>query len=117
MTNNCFDDSRLAVLQLPAGSLGEPRQVECSFEEMRGNRLSIECSIAVPCSTAVSVNYEDALFLGEVISSSALTGGWALEIQVEQILSGLNSLMALRKQLMVGQAVTPLTAVPVGARD
>ena len=117
MTNYCTGDFQLAVLQLPAGSLGEPRQLDCVFQEMRGSRLSIECPVGVPCSTAVSLKFEDAMYLGEVMSSSTKAGSWQVEIQVEQVLSGLGSLMALRKQLMSEQTVSPLAAVPAGVRN
>lgn len=52
-------------------------------------------------STAVSVEYNDSLFLGEVIGCRS--GGediWRMDIKVEQILTGLQNLMALRAGLL-----------------
>lgn len=116
--NYCYsEESRQAILQLPSGSLGEPRQVDCSFQEMRGARLSIESPIPVPCTTAVSVKFEDAMYLGEVINSSQVNGAWHLDVHVEQILSGLTSLLALRKQLMSESVSTPLVGIPAHSRN
>jgi len=50
--------------------------------------------------TVLSVEHNDVLFLGEVVRST-LWGNeqWAIDIKVEQTLTGLHSLMILRAQL------------------
>ena len=63
------------------------------------------------------MKFEDALYLGEVIASNAVDGTWQLDIHVEQILSGLASLVALRNQLMSESVSTPLAGVPAGSRN
>lgn len=115
MTYTAFEDFNDASLRIPSGALGEIREVECSFQEMRGTRLTVECAYPVDLSTAVSVKYEDALYLGEVMKATGVSGRWLVEINVEQILSGLNSLLALRKQLMSEQTVSSFAAVPAGS--
>lgn len=117
MTYTAFDDFNAATLQIPSGVAGQVREVECSFQEMRGTRLSIECSQPVSISTAVSVKYEDALYLGEVMTSTGVNGKWILEVNVEQILSGLTSLLALREQLMSEKTVSPFAGVPAASRN
>jgi hypothetical protein len=67
-------------------------------------------------SSPVSVEYNDAMFLGEVIiCQPAGDGNYRVEIRVEQILTGLQSLIALRAGLLGSAApVTPSGFVPVG---
>jgi hypothetical protein len=82
--------------------------MECGYLEFRGRSLCLASAAVVPAGSAVSVEYGDALYLGEVVRSTARDGQWIVEIGVEQILSGLNSLLALRKSLM---CETPLSAM------
>ena len=117
MTYTAFDDLNDATLQIPSGVPGKNLEVDCLFQEMRGTRLSIECSVPVSTSTAVSVKHEDALYLGEVIKAAGVNGKWLLEINVEHILSGLSSLLALREQLMSEKTVSPFAAIPAGTRN
>lgn len=85
---------------------------------MQGKRLTVDATEDVPVSSPVSVEYDDALFLGEVVTCAAHEKGWTVEIKVEQILSGLQSLMALRARLLSESiAQAPLTLVPLGARN
>lgn len=62
----------------------------------------------VPLFAVVSVECEDQLFLGEIITSVATTSGsWRVEAEVERVLNGLQSLMNLRSKLVdagVGRA-------------
>jgi hypothetical protein len=91
-----------AVIQLASPDpSGRKRRVPCSFQGSHSKRLSLQACEAIPVSSAVTVEFNDALFLGEVV---ACTGGanraCDIEIEVEQILSGLQSLMALRSHLL-----------------
>jgi hypothetical protein len=96
------NDAPSAVIQVasPDGD-GKKRTVSCSFHGSEGKRLVLTASESIPVSSAVSVEFNDALFLGEVV---ACTGGGNrtcdIEIKIEQILSGLQSLMALRSHLL-----------------
>ena len=54
----------------------------------------------LPTSTAVGVEHNDLLFLGEVVRSTCWGNHeWAIDIKVEQTLKGLESLRILRAQL------------------
>ncbi|MGI8962035.1 MAG: hypothetical protein ACR2IV_20215 [Bryobacteraceae bacterium] len=96
------NDAPSAVIQLASPDAdGRKRTVPCSFQGSEGKRLVLHANEPVPISSAVSVEFNDALFLGEVV---ACTGGvnrsCNIEIKIEQILSGLQSLMALRSHLL-----------------
>ncbi len=61
----------------------------------------LESAERISLSTPVSVEYNDAMFLGEVLHCQATANGqYHIEIIVEQILTGLQSLMALRDGLL-----------------
>jgi hypothetical protein len=96
------DGAPSVVIQLASsGSDGKKHSVPCSFQGSEGKRLVLQANESVPVSSAVTVEFNDALFLGEVV---ACTGGanksCDIEIEIEQILSGLRSLMALRSHLL-----------------
>jgi hypothetical protein len=84
---------------------------------MHGKRLSLEAGEALPVSSVISVEYDDELFLGEVVSCVETEQGWNLQIKVEQILTGLQSLMALRARLLSESVPQPLRLLPIGARN
>jgi len=68
---------------------------------MDGKTLRLEAPERISMSAPVSVEYSDAMFLGEVIGCQRGSGGvWELNIKVSQILTGLQSLCALRAQLL-----------------
>ena len=68
-------------------------------------------------STPISVEYNDAMFLGEVIGCRRENDTWQMIVNVEQILTGLESLMALRAGLLGEQQQAPqeigVEAVPL----
>ena len=81
---------------------------------MQGKRLLLETEQTLPISQAVTVEYNDALFLGEVIFCANINQSWKVEIKVEQVLSGLQSLIALRSRLLC-ENVSPSSRMrPVG---
>jgi hypothetical protein len=62
--------------------------------------LTVITGERLPTSTAVGVEHNDVLFLGEVVRSTPWGNEeWATHIKVEQTLTGLQSLMILRAQL------------------
>ena len=95
-------DAPRAVIQIASpDSDGKKRAVPCSFQGSEGKRLVLQANESVPVSSAVSVEFNDALFLGEVVAcAGGVNKGCDIEIEVEQILSGLQSLMALRSHLL-----------------
>jgi hypothetical protein len=68
---------------------------------------------AIAPGTAVSVEHEDALLLGEVIVSAPKPHAWHVAIQVEQVLNGLMNLMALRAKLLAETPVVDPVEAPV----
>ncbi len=102
MTTSFDQNHQSAVLNLPsAKGDGQKQSIPCLFSGFKGKRLVIELPESAPVSAAVSVEYNDALFLGEVIGSTPEANGhWTAEVKVEQVLTGLQSLMNLRAQLL-----------------
>ncbi|HEX4751031.1 MAG TPA: hypothetical protein VH302_15935 [Bryobacteraceae bacterium] len=84
---------------------------------MQGKRLILNSPEAVRESTFVSVEYEDTLLLGEVVICSGSRDNWKVEIRLEQILTGLQSLMALRASLLNENFAAPLPLMPLGMRN
>jgi len=54
----------------------------------------------VPSALPLSVEHEDALYLGEVVHCLALDSVYEVEVEVEQVLTGLQSLVSLRARLL-----------------
>jgi hypothetical protein len=82
---------------------------------MEGKRLLLESPERLGISTVVSVEYNDALFLGDVMNCRGASDGvWLVEIKVQQILTGLQSLMALRAGLLGDGVPAPRGFVPAG---
>jgi len=80
----------------PASKEGLPSR----FVEMEGKRLVVDVKDPIAVSAAVTVECDDAMFLGEVVASTEQNGRYHVQVCVEQVLSGLQSLMALRAQLL-----------------
>ena len=109
---NC---SQPAVIQVAGGANETRISIPCTFRGMQGKRLLLEIGQRLRPSAAVSVQYNDAMFLGEVITCTAAAGAsWHLEVKVEQILTGLQSLIALRSRLLGEGVTSPFSLVPAG---
>ena len=118
VTSSISDDGRAGRVQLPAsGPYGQKRTLNCEVDRMEGKRLILSTSESIQESTVVSVEYEDTLFLGEVVTCSGGPQGWRVEVRVDQILTGLQSLMTLRAHLLTESVSAALPLVPVGARN
>ncbi|MGA8026122.1 MAG: hypothetical protein WB992_03190 [Bryobacteraceae bacterium] len=102
MSTSFGDQSQAAVIQVAApGSNGMKRSIPCTFQGAHGKRLILQAGEPLPISTVISVEHEDALALGEVLACAAgLNGAWSIDVKVHQVLSGLESLMALRAGLL-----------------
>jgi len=111
-----------AVIQLATSELdGSKRRIPCVFRSFENKRLVLESQEALPFGCALSVEFNDALFLGEIIGSTRLNGTYDLTVCVGSVLTGLQSLMILRDRLL-GESVrvSPVetreaVAVPVPA--
>lgn len=116
VTTSFGDQPQSALLKIPSGEPnGSKHEIPCTFEGMDGKNLRLEAPERISISAPVSVEYSDAMFLGEVIGCQRGSGnGWELQIKVDQILTGLQSLCALRAQLL-GEGVPVATRgfVPV----
>jgi hypothetical protein len=121
VTISSSDQHRSAIVQIPSYGAtqggNQKLSIPCVFRGMEGKRLALEVKQAITVSTAVSVECDDALFLGEVVTCVAIDDGWRVEIKVEQILTGLQSLMALRAHLLSEGVPQPLTLMPAGASN
>ena len=88
---------------------------------MSGDRLLIETGRRLSLSTGLSIECNDALFLGEVISCRQRENEtFEAQIKVEQILTGLQSLIGLRARLLgegVPRADSANGNVPVWSRS
>jgi hypothetical protein len=106
-----------ATIQLPSESQGGRRSIACIVHNKDSRRLILHASEALPAKTALSVEYSDAMFLGEVVACSPNGKNcWELDVRIEQILTGLQSLMALRANLIGESVPQPLAPVPVTRR-
>jgi hypothetical protein len=62
--------------------------------------LTLIAGERLAASTVVGVEHNDVLFLGQVVHSTPWGNDeWAIDIKVEQTLTGLQSLLTLRAQL------------------
>ena len=94
-----------AIIRISSSSAASAKDGQPSlFVEMEGKRLIVEVTDPIAVSAAVTVECDDAMFLGEVVAVAPQNGRYHVEIAVEQVLSGLQSLMALRAQLL-GESV------------
>lgn len=108
-----------AVIQISPLKPGEARRSEpCLFRELKGKRLLVELGERLRASQAVSVQYNDAMFLGEVLGCQEMNNGdFQVEVKVEQILTGLQSLMVLRSRLIGEPVPQALGLMPAGVRN
>ena len=101
------------MIQVPSSSGRE--SIPCCFQGMESKRLNLTSRDRLAAATAVTVEYNDAMFLGEVVACTHnCDDTWHVEVKVEQILTGLQSLMNLRARLL-GDAV-PVTVGPAPMR-
>jgi hypothetical protein len=116
VTTTFGDHPHSAVIQVPTGEPdGSRHHIPCTFEGINGKRMVLESPERLNISTAISVEYNDAMFLGEVIGCRRENGdNWQMIVNVEQILTGLQSLMALRAGLLGEQQNVP-QETPVSA--
>lgn len=100
--NNSTDYPTHATLQIRSSeAVGAPKEIQCKVERLTGKRLSLISPERVALSSAASVEYNDSVLLCEVMACTQdFEQRWHLEMQVEQILTGLQSLVLLRERLM-----------------
>ncbi len=93
---------------------GERRSIPGIFHAFADDRLTLTTDERLAAFTAVGVEYNDVLVLGEVIRSTpGAENDWTIDIKVSQTLTGLQSLMILRSELEQHQ--TPRTNIATEA--
>jgi hypothetical protein len=113
---NTFRDlPNSATIQISTAN-GARQSVPCCFDGLDGKRLNLTSRERITSCTAVSVEYDDAMFLGEVLACTHnVDDSWHLEIKVEQVLTGLQSLMNLRARLL-GEPIPEMATALAGRR-
>ena len=95
---------------------GAPLEVQCQVDSSSGKRLTLTTPERVAVSTAVSLEYNDSMLLCEVVACTQdVEQRWHLELHVEQILTGLQSLITLRERLLGESAPSRMNSAAVGA--
>ena len=109
-----FDSANsYSKVHLPKEGGDKGRTVPCMVNYLQGPRLQIIASERIAAGTAVSVEHEDVLLMGEVVASTQQAHLWRADIKVEHALNGLISLMTLRAKLLDEspiRAETPISA-------
>jgi hypothetical protein len=90
-----------AIVEIqPRNGSEERRKVASTVHTFAHEWLTLITGERLPPSTAVGVEHNDVLLIGEVVRSMPWGNDkWAIDIKVEQTLTGLQSLMILRAQL------------------
>ena len=77
------------------------RVVDGSFRLLTGQTLFLSVNERIPTTTAISVEHQDLLFVGEVAASQKETcSSWAIRVSVKHMLTNLQSLTNLRSTLL-----------------
>jgi hypothetical protein len=98
VTRNTDKSARLEIR--PEHGTEGRRSIPIVFQTFANKCLTLSTSEALGLSTVVGVEYNDVLFVGEVVRCTAGVGDqWQVEIKVEQTLTGLQSLLILRAEL------------------
>jgi hypothetical protein len=109
-------DSRVfATVEIrPANGSEERRRIPSIVHTFANNWFTLITGERLTASTAVAVEYNDVLFVGEVVRSVNWdSDGWATDIKVAQTLTGLESLMILRAELEQHQTQVNYAATEV----
>ena len=103
--------SSYSKLRVPRGPGLKDRILPCIVNYCQGNRLQIIASETIPVGTAVGVEHEDTLLLGEIVINKPQAHLWQVEIRIDQALNGLMKVMALQARLLEEERTeTPATA-------
>jgi hypothetical protein len=103
-------ETRPALIQA-ADTHGD--KVPCEVEAVSGKQLSVRVLDQYPPYTAVTVQCEDVMFLGDIICCVPQpAGGYRSDVKIHQVLTGLQNLMNLRARLLGEGAGHPVSATP-----
>jgi hypothetical protein len=95
------DQAHCIIERLSCVSAPEERRIAGTFYRFEHQQLLVATGQSLSVSSAVTVEHEDVLFLGEVLACTAEQEGvWKVLIRVHQLLNGLRSVMILRERLL-----------------
>ena len=95
------DQAHCMIERLSRSSSAEERRSSGHFYSFEHQRLLLTASQPFTLASAVTVEHEDVLFVGEVLACAPEGEGvWKVLIQVHQLLNGLQSLTILRERLL-----------------
>lgn len=105
MTLNSLDSAIIEIL--PANVSSQRRRIPGIVHASAHEWLTLITKERLATSTAVRIEYNDILFIGDVVRSVPWgSNDWAVDIKVAKTLTGLESLMILRAQLQEHQPVS-----------
>ena len=106
MTYSRSGQPNCRVSLIPFSTFPAQEALAGHFDSFENKRLQLSCSRPLPAFQALTVEHEDMLFLGEVIACCPESGNeWTVLIKVDQILTALQSLLRLRKELIEAEPV------------
>lgn len=97
----------------------EPQEYQALLSNVSGRGLRVLVDAPVPLDSAVRVDLEDSIILGEVCYCEPFGGQWALGLEMEQALSDLRGLCRLVERLLQEErkAMAEPAAVPSPRRS
>ena len=110
MTEN---QSHCTIKLLSLAESGADHSFSGQFQSFEQKRLVFTAHQLRPVSSAVSLEYNNVLFVGEVLACQAeAQNTWKVLVQVQPLLNGLESLLHLRQQLLGTPATLARFAPP-----
>jgi hypothetical protein len=107
------DQAHCIIELLSRSSVNEERRVSGTFYRFEHQQLLLATGQQLSPASAVTVEHEDVLFLGEVVACTPEAEGvWKVVIRVRQLLNSLQSLTILRERLLWREGhscLSPLT--------
>lgn len=98
---SCQPPSEAKIKILSGQDISAAPTLPCTVEAYGEGRLVLRVAEPIAINRSVNVEYDDALFLGDVISCYQENSVYIVTVLVEQILHGLNDLIALRASLLM----------------
>lgn len=106
MREHYSEQSESTIHLTSAAAQGAKVDLPCSVIEIKGKHLLLKSKNLIPARVPLSVEHEDALYLGEVVHCVLEGNEYSVSIEVEQVLTGLQSLVSLRARLLDEQAAS-----------
>jgi hypothetical protein len=81
--------------------------VDATVLQLEGKRLLLRCATAIPAATAVRIDVDGALLLGEVVCSGTAAGEVTLSVAVQQAIPCVSSIVKLVQGIFGNPAAAP----------